>query len=575
MAVRTRDGWWDGRRLAVAALTAVAMLAHGCGDGSSGTADDGGGAGDGAALPDDGGGGRADGAALGDGGDPGPTVCPVEPLADISGATAVGTEAALRSALAAGGRVRLTADITASAPFPITLPTVLDGDGHTLSGGNATHLLVATMTDLTVQNITLRDARNLVPATQHFSRQSGAAIMVNGGNGTTDGAARGSLKLVRATLLGNRAEMVSNGDIRGGAVYLFNTPNATFSEVTFRANVGVSGGAIGGLGSSLAISNSVFDANQASNAGRAGTLDGTGGAISLDAVSQNKQTAYFRICGATFQDNRAARIGGAIYDVNHWKTGTVVSVEQTTFLGNATTSTTEGQGGAIFVMDDDKYPANTGSANQTRISASLFTDNRTWGQGGGVWYWSSDGSLLVQNTTFQGNRIPDINALGMGGALAVSRGRMTTVAGCTFADNYAKFHGGGIQISGSADAVVTLGNSLFHNNLSNRNGGYANFHTNRAADVDLGGNMQYLAPGMVIDVNSNALVAAGAMRADAQLMPLGQNGGPTRTMALPAGSPARNAGVSTAALPAQARALDQRGFARDGQPDIGAFEVVP
>ena len=54
---------------------------------------------------------------------------------------------------------------------------------------------------------------------------------------------------------------------------------------------------------------------------------------------------------------------------------------------------------------------------------------------------------------------------------------------------------------------------------------------------------------------------------DPLLGPLQDNGGPTWTMALLPGSPAINAGDST-----NAPATDQRGFARVGTPDIGAFE---
>jgi hypothetical protein len=52
--------------------------------------------------------------------------------------------------------------------------------------------------------------------------------------------------------------------------------------------------------------------------------------------------------------------------------------------------------------------------------------------------------------------------------------------------------------------------------------------------------------------------------------PLADNGGPTPTMALPAGSPAIDA-ASILFAPG----TDQRGFARDAHPDIGAFEVEP
>src|SRR5688572_2026805 len=131
-------------------------------------------------------GGSSDGATV-DGIAPSTTTCTLETLADTSGATNVATDAELRAALAAGRKVNMTADITATAPYPVTKPTILDGGGFTLSGNQATHLITARMTDLTVQNITMRDGKNLVPASQHFSAQSGAAIMIHGGNGTTDG----------------------------------------------------------------------------------------------------------------------------------------------------------------------------------------------------------------------------------------------------------------------------------------------------------------------------------------------------------------------------------------------------
>jgi hypothetical protein len=535
-----------------------AALFPGPGPGADAAADGGAGA--------DGSPGTADGAAPVTAITPSKTTCTLEPLADVSGAADVATEADLRAALAAGGKVRMTANITASAPFPVTKPTTLDGGGFTLSGNQATHLIVARMTDLIVQNITMRDAKNLVPASAHFSAQSGAAITIHGGNGTSDGPAKGSLKVIQATFIGNRAEQVSNGDVRGGAVYLFNLPNATFSEATFRDNIAVSGGAIGGLGSSLAIAGSVFQGNQGNNAGRGGDLDGTGGAISLDALSQNKQTAYFRICGSVFKENRSIRVGGAIYFVNHWKTGSDVDIRQSAFDDNRTTSAAEGQGGAIFAMDDDKYPANNGPNNKVAITESLFTRNATWGQGGGLWFWTKDGSLLLRNVTFHENTTSPDHDTGMGGGLAVSSGP-ATVLGCTFAKNYAKFHGAGIQGASS----VTMGNTLFVDNRSKRTSGYANFHTNAAVANDLGGNRQFLSPALVIDVNSDALVSTNATRSDPKLAALADNGGPTQTMAIPEDSTARNAGISGPNMPD----VDQRLKPRDPQRDVGAFEYVP
>ena len=55
---------------------------------------------------------------------------------------------------------------------------------------------------------------------------------------------------------------------------------------------------------------------------------------------------------------------------------------------------------------------------------------------------------------------------------------------------------------------------------------------------------------------------------DARLAALGDYGGPTLTMPLLPGSPAFGAGGTGAGVPT----FDQRGFARDGRVDVGAFE---
>jgi hypothetical protein len=147
--------------------------------------------------------------------------------------------------------------------------------------------------------------------------------------------------------------------------------------------------------------------------------------------------------------------------------------------------------------------------------------------------------------------------------LALSAGRYQ-VANNTFAENYAWFHGGGIQAGNSAD--VTLTNNLFYQNESERE--WACYQMNREADADGGGNMQYPEyrynqSGSVID----CLVTPTAIMDDPELQPLGNNGGPTLTMALLESSAAVGAGNS-----AGAPQLDQRGYERINPIDSGAFQ---
>lgn len=187
-------------------------------------------------------------------------------------------------------------------------------------------------------------------------------------------------------------------------------------------------------------------------------------------------------------------------------------------------------------------------------------DNRGWRQGGGAWF-TILGNGYISNNTFYQNSTIDL-AVGMGGALALSAGNYQ-VTNNTFAENYAWFHGGGIQ-AGSAE--VTLTNNLFFQNESARE--WACYQMNRAADADGGGNLQY--PPYRYNQSgsvSDCLVTPTVIVDDPELQPLGNNGGPTQTMALLETSSAVGAGSSVGAP-----GVDQRGYERLTPVDSGAFQ---
>ena len=77
---------------------------------------------------------------------------------------------------------------------------------------------------------------------------------------------------------------------------------------------------------------------------------------------------------------------------------------------------------------------------------------------------------------------------------------------------------------------------------------------------------------LIASVGAGITLPADTLNADPLLLPLADNGGPTRTHALAAASPARDAGNNSAKL-----ATDQRGHARLAGPavDIGAVEMDP
>jgi hypothetical protein len=111
-------------------------------------------------------------------------------------------------------------------------------------------------------------------------------------------------------------------------------------------------------------------------------------------------------------------------------------------------------------------------------------------------------------------------------------------------------------------------NNLFYTNASERD--WACYQMNREANIDNGGNLQY--PQERFNQSGtpdDCRVTPSVIIADPQPQNLADNGGPTMTVALPEGSPAINAGSNTGAP-----STDQRGYPRDEQCDIGAYEYT-
>jgi hypothetical protein len=153
-------------------------------------------------------------------------------------------------------------------------------------------------------------------------------------------------------------------------------------------------------------------------------------------------------------------------------------------------------------------------------------------------------------------------------------GGTTTLANCTFSSNTGNI-GGGIAIrNGSVQATnVTVTGNFASNNGGGVSGGF------QARNVIIAGNNSNGVDRNLIGSlsgDSNIVGNEAAVR----LGPLGNQGGPTLTHAVLSGSTAINAGndcVVTAICPnfnaPVALASDQRGAARVGQTDIGAFEI--
>lgn len=193
-------------------------------------------------------------------------------------------------------------------------------------------------------------------------------------------------------------------------------------------------------------------------------------------------------------------------------------------------------GGGIFNSD-----------NLTLINATV-TGNSSQASGGGI--FTASGTLALTNVTINGNT-------GLtGGGLRFNAGT-ATLTNVTISGNTTANEGGGGICNGGVGGTATLRNTIVANDPSagNCSGPIISSGHNLSSDNTCG----FHGTG---DLNNT----------DPLLGPLQDNGGPTFTHALLAGSPAIDA-----ADPTNFPATDQRGVTRPqgGGPDIGAYEWNP
>ncbi len=231
-------------------------------------------------------------------------------------------------------------------------------------------------------------------------------------------------------------------------------------------------------------------------------------------------------------------------------------------------------GGAVY----------TGTGGVTNLVDSTVADNSSGWSGGGL-YGFFGSTTNVTRSTISGNVAADVGGglrmLGdanivnstisgntstawHGGAAFHTDGVMTLL-NTTVTDNTAPAGtAGGFFVGTFTDAPATL---TLHNSIVAANTGancFAGFFGGGAVTLSsLGHNL-------ASDGTCNLNATGDQPNTAADLGPLADNGGPTQTHALNAGSAAIDA-ADSAACPA----TDQRGVARDAACDIGSYEVTP
>ncbi|WP_025323329.1 choice-of-anchor Q domain-containing protein [Deferrisoma camini] len=247
---------------------------------------------------------------------------------------------------------------------------------------------------------------------------------------------------------------------------------------------------------------------------RNGNVSGSGGGVSSGATR-----VTFR--GVFLTGNVATSLGGGFYT---W-TGTAV------FEDSEISHNSAGSGGGITFANSTLVLVNATVSYNVGDSWPYYA--------AGIFdYSNSPSNLTIENSTVVGNT-------GRGVLLYEAQ---TTVTNSTITNNTRE------GIRAERNAAASLTNSILYGNGPNcsTNGGTI---TSGGHNID--------------SRNSCGFAAAGDLvNTDPKLGPLADNGGPTRTRGLLAGSPALDAG-DDGVCPA----TDQRGVARtDGACDIGAVE---
>ena len=330
--------------------------------------------------------------------------------------------------------------------------------------------------------------------------------------------------------------------------------NLSISGVTVSgARTSGSGGAFNNRGT-LTVSNSTISGNSATGFGGGFTFRGGGGiynsgtlTVSNSTLSGNS-TKYGKgggiynsgtatVSNSTISGNSATK-GGGIYN----RYGTL-TVSNSTLSGNSATT-----GGGIY---------NRGTATVSNSTLSGNSATSVNNGGGGI---RNTGTLTVSNSTLSGN---SATAASDGGGGIRNTGTLT-ISNSTLSDNSAPSYGGGIS---NGSGTLNIANTIIANSTGSTGG--SNFSgpgiVNLISGATAANNLITLEPVLWATQVTSAALNLGTLQ---------NNGGPTFTIALGAGSVAIATGSATISNAPPINGLDQRGITRSSTtPSIGAFEI--
>jgi hypothetical protein len=361
------------------------------------------------------------------------------------------------------------------------------------------------------------------------------------------------------TVSGNHASRVFN---------IRNTFTVTISGMTIADGSAGVGGGINNDGA-LTVANCTFCGNTAHST----VANGAGGGIANGAT--------LTVTDSALSGNAADFAGGGI-----WNNGGTLTITGSSLSGNSARAGGGIASGGMLILTNSNLSANSAGADgggggienegTGTVTDCTLTDNSA-GTGGGAGIFNAFAArLTLTNSALSGNSAERGGGIANAGTL--------TVTSATLSGNSAGGGGGGGIVSLNLGTVTVTNSTLSGNQANNGPGGgisnSGGLHSWNIINTIIAGNTAPTAPDLFGNFDSqgyNLIGSSGGasgfdpsdlLDVDPLLGPLQDNGGPTQTMALLAGSPALNAGD-----PAQLDVPDQRGVIRSGGVNIGAYQA--
>ena len=422
-----------------------------------------------------------------------------------------------------------------------------------IGGANLREACAATITVTSLADTGPGTLRSAISISESNADATNTIVFATGLTGTISLASTLAITNKGVAITGPGSDKVTVSGISAVRVFYIAGVHVTLSGLTVANGYSTYGGGVFSSSATLDIADTKFTGNGASSGG--GAVFANGGTVT--------------VTNATFTGNTAGTDAGALF-----LNSAAATIRTSTFASN---TAAQAAGGV------------TAYGSNVTVTDSVFTANSAHWAGG---FYAYGGTKTISGCTFSGNTSSDggaiLNDFGPASILnctltgntanyggAFSNGGNTTLINCTISGNTGVYGGGGMF---NDYGTTSLSNTIVAGNAAPSGPDVlsaAPYTPITSLGYNLVGNGT-AASGFI----ASDLLGTAAAPIDPKLGALADNGGPTRTMALLAGSPALDAGSNALAVdPGTGIPLsfDQRGFYRvfNSRADIGAFEVQP